>query len=833
MQPFTLFNFQQGLDQSREDWLIPDEAFSTFDDGYIDLGYVKGREGYNGYAEGGEGGATYCESRMVSKFTDITAVLSSIGTTSDITIFQAGTNSFPLRRGGVQLVTASETLTDDSEGGWLSSTDGMSVVGTINYTTGLIEDVSFNTSNGEAITPTYQYHPGNPVMMIANYVTTSNVRSLIVADTQFLNRYNSSTNRLDDVSQTYTISGTNSVAGNPTTVETTAPHNLITGMQVQFYGVTGGTELNGMIATVTVTSATLFTVPINTASKPTGGTVKIVFTGTSSDFFHWVNYPDADDLNILVFTNNTDPVMYYTGSLTQPLESNTDYEEPDGADAYDPTAGPPTTFTNLKALRVHYEKDRLVFLRMTWNIGGVAKTFPKRILISGFGANALKMKSTSAGAGQIDLPDERWIFSSDGNRDDLLIFTQLNPWALKYTGNDVVPFVLQRIDVNGGFAGGSEAPMATITHGALTFTGNRAGFIETDGQNIQRADDIIPNYLLDNIDKSNFDLMYSGIEKDDKIMMTLYPAGGETQSSDILVQKYDTKSWSHFTVGFSCLGNYEESFDITWNDLTAANGVPDWRAFGAKYNTWRSIAYLKNSIVTLSGGHKGEIWNIFQDTSLDNPVKIRGITIESLNEIEVTTDYNNYKVGDIIYFTGVVGMVDTEGDSKINGLSATIQSITTAFTVFKATMDTEDTTAYISGGIAGRQIPFNLVTKKFNPFVEQGRQVRIGWMEIFCDVVGNPGDDEKLLVRFFQGDYGEPVDSGYPSQLPLDIVISNRLPVPSTGVTSTQTKMWKKFRINQTGNFMQVAIFNESPLRKFKIHSIRLGMAPGGPLRDQ
>lgn len=830
MQPFTLFDFTSGIDQSREDWLIPDKSFTQFDEGYVDLGFVKGREGYDQFCDGGKGSAPECESRMVVRITgEITGVNSSTTNTNNIQLKPLGeANGGPIRRGTLQLVTSSETLTDDGVGGWTSSLGG-SPTGTIDYETGLLTNTVFTSSNGEAITATYDHHPGLSVMMIANYVSDSNARQLIVADTKFVNRLNNSTNRLDDISQTYTITG--GTQGATTTVTIGAGHKLVSGMQVTFYGESTATSLNGQTATVTVTSTTQFTVPINTggdAGNPADGIVKVVFSGTDKDFFHWVNYPDPDDSNILVLTNNVDPVHYYNASIVQPFETYTNavtarnYEEPDGADAYDPSAGPPATFTNLKALRVHYQRDRLVLLNVSWQVSGSDTRYPKRILISGFGANAMRFKSSNPGAGQIDLSDQRWIQSSEDANDDVLIETELNPWLLKYTGNDVVPFTLERIGVTSGFTGGSNAPMSTITHRNITYTVNRSGIVGTDGQNVQRADEQIPNYIINEVKPDDIEYVYSGIQKDDKFIMMLYPSQNSDSGSDeILVLNYEHFSFSRFKTAFSSIGNYRESFDITWNDLSIYSS---WQEFANDYNTWNDIAYTKSSIVTILGGHNGQIWRGFQENSLDNPVNIRALT-KSGDDITVTTDYNNFKAGDVIYITG------TAGSTEINNQSITIQSITDNYT-FVATGFKGSISTYTSGGTAARQIPFRLTTKKFNPFVEKGRQVRVGWCEIYCDVVGSPGDAEHLSIRFFKGDYDEPVDSGYPSELPFEVIISNRTP-DSEEAQSTQTRIWKKFRINQTGNFFRLSIANDSPLKRFKIHSVRLGMAPGGPLRDQ
>src|SRR5690606_26579600 len=132
-------------------------------------------------------------------------------------------------------------------------------------------------------------------------------------------------------------------------------------------------------------------------------------------------------------------------------------------------------------------KDRLLLLSTIEN-GGVQRGL--RIRISGTGAFGDVFTTDAIGAGFIDIPDDTFIQACDFNRDDLLIFTESSVWTLKFTGSDVVPFALDRIDESRG----SQAPFGTITYLNRTSAASTRGLILSDGYSVVRSDDKIPQY---------------------------------------------------------------------------------------------------------------------------------------------------------------------------------------------------------------------------------------------------------------------------------------------------------------------------------------------------
>lgn len=639
--PYLIANYATGLDTRLQPWLIPDDAQEQLFDGYVYRGTMSKREGYNYFATGERGGVPYRESRIVHTVSDTNPTGVIDGVNKNFTF----TTNPQIARGSVVVLGNNpvQNLTDDGIGNLIG--DG---TGTVDYVTGFI-DITFNLAPdlASAVGITYSFMPGNPVMMTANFITATNLKELIVADTQYVNRYNSTTNILEDTSQS------------------------------------------------------------------------TAYTGTKFDFFTWVNYADASDNPRLLFCNNKDVIQKYDGV------SVTDY-------AY--------TLTGVTSLVCSYMvqiKDRLILLRTTED----GTIFPKRIRISGTGANSDVFDSTATGAGFIDIPDATWINGATFNRDDLIIFTEQSSWTLKYTGNDTTPFVLDKIDESRG----SDATFSAFTYLNRSSAASKRGLIISDGYRVERQDNVIPDFTFDEIDNENFSLCFAGVVDADRDHYLLYPPQNQPAGSEIskriLVTNYDEDNYCIYRLPLSCMGTYLTSFNITWNDL---NSYPNWASLANAYANWNSFAYTKGVPFSVGGGHRGEIWRLAVTEEEDNTVRVRNITVIDDATIQVTTDWNNYSQhlssdeqsmgADYIFLTGLTG-VDEINDHQFP-ITSVIDNNTFNLDITTLGIPGSNLTPYFSGGNASRVIPFESLFKQFNPFIEQDKKVRCGWIYMYVNTTG-------------------------------------------------------------------------------------------------
>ncbi len=444
------------------------------------------------------------------------------------------------------------------------------------------------------------------------------------------------------------------------------------------------------------------------------------YTGNNHQFFSWTNYESATFTPRLIFTNNKDPVQVYDGSAVAAYTYT-----------MNSSAAIPVAITTFTALLTAEFKDRILFLRTTEN----GTVFPKRIRVSGTGVNSDVFDSTATGAGYIDIPDNTWIFGAAFNRDDLIIFTENSTWVLKYTGNDATPFVLNKIDESRG----SQAPFAAITYLNRTSACSPRGLIMTDGYRVERQDEIIPDYSFNEISSANFDLCFAGSVDADRDHYLIHPQPGQNLSTRILTTNYDEDNYAVYRLPLSCMGNYLSSTDETWTSLLRFN---NWAEFANVYGNWNSFAYKEKVPISIGGGHHGEIWQLTVVESEDNPVKIRNITVVDSQTLQVTTDWNNFtdvtnslenpREADIIFISGVSGMVE------INDQQYPIVSRTNNYT-FNIAVDpniTYSAFTITTIGQAVRVIPFSSLMKQFNPYIQMDKKVRCGWLYMYVDSTG-------------------------------------------------------------------------------------------------
>ncbi len=665
--PYLIANYSTGVDKRLQPWLIPDDAQEQLFDGYVYRGTMSKREGYKYLATGGQAGLSYRESRIVRTLTAVPMVGAINGVNKTYTL--AGNGQIARGSVGVISTVPLQGLVDAGSGVFVGAGTG-----TINYLTGAISVTFTAAPTAGTVTVTYSYMPGNPVMMIANFVTSTNIKELIVADTRYVNRYNSTSNILEDIS-------------------------------------------------------------------PAGA-----YTGTKFDFFTWVNYASATNTPRLLFCNNVDVIQQYDGTTV------TNY-------AYSMLTTPtvavpvPAAVTTLTCSWMAEVKDRLILLRTTEN--GIV--YPQRIRISGTGANSDDFRTSAIGAGVIDIPDGTWINGAAFNRDDLIIFTEQSTWVLKYTGNDTTPFVLDKIDESRGCS----ATFSAITYLNRTSAASKRGLIMTDGYRVERQDESIPDFTFDEVNNGNvgvrsyFSLCFAGSVDADRDHYLIYPPQGEVISKRILTTNYDEDNYAIYRLPLSCMGTFTSSSTKTWADLSA---YPNWASLAAEFGNWYSFSFTDGVPVSIGGGHNGEIWQLAVTEQEDNPVRIYSITVVDDTTIQVVTDWNNYslnlddqeKGADYIFLTAIVGM--GEINNQQFPIIEIINNNTFNLDVSTAVTLATNFTPYTSGGVAQRVIPFSALFKKFNPFVDQDKKVRCGWLYMYVDSTGTSLQRNLVIDSITQSD---------------------------------------------------------------------------------
>ena len=622
--PHLIANWATGFDRELQPWLLPVDAQTVLLDGFVYRGVWQKRDGYDGYANGDRGGSPLTESRMVYRIANaaMTGAINSSNTTYTITA------TTPVRRGTFSVTSSnpSQTLVDNGVGGFTGPGTG-----TINYTTGAVSVTFTSAPTSGTVVANYDVHQGFPVMGVMTFYTATNVKQLIVADTTYVNIYNPATNRLDDISPSYPLTGTPSNFFTWTNYDApnATPRLLFVNDkdEIQRYNGTTVSPFPVFLNTgPPVTGATFFTPTTISPGPYTWATPVPVLPST-------VSIKEATDSKVVTddgFGNlvgdGSGTIDYLTGVATVTFNSGLTAGQTITID-YTPLINPIDT-----ALHIFQMKDRLIILGPT--VGGVFQG--KTILISGtgrfgdiFATQAVAPGGSEvfiSGSGLIDISDDSFIDSADFNRDDLIVFTENSTWAFKYTGNDAVPFELNKLDNSRG----TQAPYGTISYLNLTTGESPRGFIACDGYSLERTDNKIPRFSFDEINLDEFILCNAGKVDEDRDHYLIYPSPGKLVSDRILITNYEEYNYSIYRLPLSCMGNFFTTEDVTWDDLAEFDS---WEEMAIKYSTWDSFIFQAATPIGIGGGHKGEIFSLNEAQSEDYPVLIRNITGTNSNAI--------------------------------------------------------------------------------------------------------------------------------------------------------------------------------------------------------
>ncbi|HDY87394.1 MAG TPA: hypothetical protein ENH82_04665 [bacterium] len=219
----------------------------------------------------------------------------------------------------------------------------------------------------------------------------------------------------------------------------------------------------------------------------------LLWTG-GANRYHW----SSNYVNALWVTNNFDLIRFWNGDAADGW-SNQQFE---------------TNATNFvfKALMIFPYKNRLVLLNTSEGTVANGTRFSQRVRWSKPFASPYTT-NTGAGGATVEPPpgfttnDNAWRDDIQGNggfadastkeqivtagivNDNLIVGFQRSTWRLRWTGNQIQPFVWEEINSHYG----SEATHGTLGFDKLVFMFSRFGYVGADTNNVRRIDQKIPD----------------------------------------------------------------------------------------------------------------------------------------------------------------------------------------------------------------------------------------------------------------------------------------------------------------------------------------------------
>lgn len=204
--------------------------------------------------------------------------------------------------------------------------------------------------------------------------------------------------------------------------------------------------------------------------------------------------------------------------------------------------------------------------------------------------------------GYIDADTSEAIVSAAIVSDTLMVFFERSTWRLRYTGNQVLPFVWERVDLQYG----SEATFSTVVVENTAFAFSRFGFIAGTPNEVARIDREIPelSYQIETgalTAAGQLSQVQATRDLYKRFIYWTYPPAetNDVANNRVVAYNYDDKSWQIFKQAIRCFGRYKTFVDRTWAGTTtpwSEQNYP-WNYGGLQSNFPEIVGGTRNGTV--------------------------------------------------------------------------------------------------------------------------------------------------------------------------------------------------------------------------------------------
>jgi len=808
-QPFLIADAKTGLQLDKPPFLLADDAYTQLNNVYLWRRRFKKKQGVK----------TLGRLRRVINYSLQFGVTQANGGFGGFLRIQYGLESTgQLEPGTFSATVGPETYTEPSppDGTLVGDMGG---VGTLDYANMIFVVNTIPPTPGLIVTVTgFAYFPGLPVMGLpSRELDTINANDSMGFDTKYAYLYSNLLNKYVEAPTSgpqFTWSGSNSnffwsqnadsalfttnftatelpgytITGISQAVQaqvTIGAHILQIGDYVFFNGVLGMTEINGLTGQVTAIGATTIDVDIDSTG----------FTAYTSD-------------GVVISQSRVipaigDPIRWYDGSLWSNFT-------------------PPTNAGNylISSLMIFFYRDRLLFLntvetsgasstatnhyqRARWSQNGTIY-YATNPIPAGQNGDPLAYDDVTPGRGGFnDAPTSERIVSASLIKDQLIVFFESSTWRLRYSGNEVLPFIWER--VNSEF--GSRSTFSTIPFDVGPITVGLRGIVQSDGVNTLRVDNIIPDEVFNFENASDGPIRVHGIRDfDEQITYWSFPNDDEngTYPNRVLSYNYRDQSWAIFLDSFTCFGNWQSFTDFRWGDWTTP--------FGQSNFTWGSQTNQSLYPTVIGGNQQGYVLQLQKQTTNDPTLRIDAITasVVDVTPVIITSKDHNLSSDYVVTFTGIFdasAIVMNDVSFQIDVIDADNFALyiynpqTLTFDIpYELTPIT-----YSGNGEIKVVDNFSIVSKKFNPLLKQDTSCRLGWLDFYVDTTSTG----KFIVNLYvDGNDTEPVNAPVivDLQLPENIESNVVETFLNQYETASQETVWHSLYNDCVGNFFQFEI---------------------------
>lgn len=700
-KPTYITDLKSGLVRDKESYLIPQDAFPEMTDAYIWRGRIVRREGYETLArfqrnlKGIVDDGTYATINGTNIYNIFTHI--GLAATEPNAECVIASPAHPITI--LFAAPIGQTLTIVNNTGVMAVLGAGPITGaTINYATGDIS-ITANAIVGPAVgTVTLSYYPCLPAMDLSDWeLIVNNAEQLVGFDQFYAYIYNNAT--------------------------------------LEFQEWIPGT----------------------------------VWNSNNSQFFWTTNYwQDATNNGLFWECNNNpgaagDPIRYTNGvawTVFNPII------RPDG------TANPPRL---QQALMLIPYKDRLLAFN-TWegpSLAGAVQ-FPQRVrwsqngdptvlgaiaAIPPFGWTTVGAWSedTAGRGGYIDAPTNENIVSVANVRDVLIVGFERSTWQLRYTGNEILPFVWERINSDYGV----ESTFSAVTLNDAALGVGQTAIQVCNGNSADRIDLQIPDEVFNFHNDNQGIIRVHGIRDFyNELVYWTFPNDDENETfpNRVLVYNYRNNSYSFFRDSFTCFGIFQRNFDRRWQDYVI---VPDEEWVNLPV-PWVSGLNQSQTPKIVAGNQQGYVLLINELNDNGPSLTIRAITNAAAGIFTIPN--HNLKSGEFIRINGVLGTIQglfngvwgtlngrTYKVIRIDANRIQLQYLNNLGAFLNVATNSVPPGAYIGGGQVSFVNRIDIRSKRFNA-LDNGISIKLGYADILAETTSNGQFEFEVFADYNDSD---------------------------------------------------------------------------------
>lgn len=451
-----------------------------------------------------------------------------------------------------------------------------------------------------------------------------------------------------------------------------------------------------------------------------------------------------------------------------------------------------------QALIIVFFKGRLILLNtIERGANGTNYAYPNRCRYSQFGSafseDAFLEKGQVGylGGGSVDATTDQAIVSAEFIKDRLIVYFERQTYELAYTGNQITPFVWQKLNTELG----SQSTYSTVPFDNAVLTIGNTGIHSCNGSNVQRIDQKMPQNVFEFALLLGDNNRICGIR--DYYTEAVYWCFRNKSApatikfpNQVLLYNYENGTWAYNDDTITTFGYFEQVTGLTWSQI-----LWQWQEWTTQ---WDSGIEQPGFRQVIAGNQAGFVFQITDDKATNAAVvPITSIGYATSGTNFVATIYSpdhNLTTGQYIIIEDYNGITDLI--NEVYQVEVVLDANT-----FNIITDTNN--AYLGNAYFRTVSIIDIVSKQWNPYVKDGRDVFVSKIDFAVTKTAHGG----FVVDYFasSGDLST-LNTALGTGTLLGTGHVQTSPYATVPREQSATRLWHPIYLQNEGECIQIEI---------------------------